>query len=198
MRHAAHENFTRLSPDRMRPGYRKIPTIAPTTTSDFGSAKALVLFPSLLFGAVFLWDRNLGDYIMRTSILIMAGLLALTPLSKPVVAETIDVYDHHGGSVAAYNARWSALAARGVSVRVVGPCQSACTVLIGHIPRSKICVTPQASFGFHLAKREDMTQLIKSLYPADIKGWIRAHGGLTVDLKWMRAPDTYRYFRKCK
>ena len=134
---------------------------------------------------------------MKTSIMIITTLLALAPLPMRAAAETIDVYDNHGGSVAAYNARWSALAARGVSVRVVGPCQSACTVLLGHIPRSKICVTPNASFGFHLAKHENMTQLLRQLYPGYIKGWISSHGGLTVDFKWMRAPDTYRYFRKC-
>ena len=39
----------------------------------------------------------------------------------------------------------------GVNVRIVGPCQSACTVLLGHIPRNRICVMPGPSFGFHLA-----------------------------------------------
>ena len=41
----------------------------------------------------------------------------------PALAETIDISDDHGGSVAQYAARWSALEARGVSVRIVGPCQ---------------------------------------------------------------------------
>jgi hypothetical protein len=153
---------------------------------------------SLLCGAAYLRNILMGMEIMKTPILLLAGFLAaLTPLSKPATAETIEVYDNHGGSVAAYNARWSGLAARGVSVRVVGPCKSACTVLLGHIPRSKICVTPNASFGFHLAKREDMTQLLRQLYPPYIKSWINSRGGLTIDFKWMRAPDTYRYFRKC-
>jgi hypothetical protein len=58
-------------------------------------------------------------------------------------AETINAYDDHGGSVAGYDARWSELAARGVNVRIVGPCQSACTVLLA-IPNERICVTPQA------------------------------------------------------
>ena len=59
-------------------------------------------------------------------------------------AESVNVYDDHGGSVADYDARWSELAARGANVRVVGPCQSACTVLLAHIPNDRICVTPQA------------------------------------------------------
>ena len=83
----------------------------------------------------------------------------------PAAAETIEVFDNHGGSVAQYDSRWAGLAARGVDVKIVGPCQSACTVLLGHIPRSKICVTPSASFGFHLATldvRQD-ARLLRSL-----------------------------------
>jgi hypothetical protein len=112
-------------------------------------------------------------------------------------AETIDVDDSHGGSVAEYNARWSGLAARGVNVRIVGPCQSACTVLLGHIPRSRICVTPAASFGFHLAHRQDATATLWGAYPGDIRKWIDQHGGLSANFIWMSAPDTYRYFKKC-
>lgn len=123
----------------------------------------------------------------------LAGIAA----SSAGLAETIDVSDAHGGSVAAYSQRWKALAARGVDVRIVGKCQSACTVLLGYIPRSRICVTPQASFGFHLAHRPDMTALLWNAYASDIRGWIKARGGLSADFKWMSAPDIYRYFHKC-
>ena len=112
-------------------------------------------------------------------------------------ARTIDVNDSHGGSVAQYNARWSALAAQGVNVRIVGPCQSACTVLLGHIPRSRICVMPNASFGFHLAHRQDATATLWHAYSGDVRQWIDRHGGLTKNFIWMRAPDTYRYFKRC-
>src|SRR5665213_229991 len=88
-------------------------------------------------------------------------------------------------------------AARGVNVRIVGPCQSACTVLLGHIPRSRTCVTPAASFGFHLAKLPAATATLWGAYQGDIRGWIDQHGGLTGQFIWMRAPDTYRYFKKC-
>ena len=115
----------------------------------------------------------------------------------PALAKTIEVSDNHGGSVAQYDARWAGLAARGVNVRIVGPCQSACTVLLGHIPRGRICVTPQASFGFHLAHLPQMTAVLWSAYAGDIKAWITAHGGLQRDFIWMRAPDIYRYFHKC-
>ena len=124
------------------------------------------------------------------------GVLFLIAV-QPARAETIDVSDSHGGSVAAYNARWAGLAQRGVSVRIVGPCQSACTVLLGHIPRKRICVMPNASFGFHLAHLPQATATLWRAYSSDIKAWIKAHGGLTHEFIWMRAPDVYRFFRKC-
>jgi hypothetical protein len=115
----------------------------------------------------------------------------------PVAAETIEVSDNHGGSVVAYDSRWAGLAARGVDVKIVGPCQSACTVLLGHIPRSKICVTPSASFGFHLANLPSATATLRGAYQSDITAWIDAHGGLKKDFIWLRAPDIYRFFKKC-
>lgn len=125
------------------------------------------------------------------------ALLLLAAAALPARAETIDVSDNHGGRVAEYDARWAAYAQRGVSVRIVGPCQSACTVLVGHIPRSRICVTARAQFGFHLAKLPQATATLWNAYAADIRAWIDQHGGLKRDFIWMRAPDTYRFFRKC-
>jgi hypothetical protein len=128
------------------------------------------------------------------------GLLLLIYIflaTLPARAETIDVYDNHGGRVADYNAEWARHGAQGASVRIVGPCQSACTVLLGHIPRNRICVTEQASFGFHLANLPQATATLWAAYPTDIKAWINAHGGLTRNFVWMRAPDVYQFFRKC-
>jgi hypothetical protein len=121
----------------------------------------------------------------------------LTFIALPAQAETIDVFDNHGGRVVQYTARWAELAQRGVSVRIVGPCQSACTVLLGHIPRSRICVTPQARFGFHLARLPQATATLWNAYAPDIRAWINKRGGLQQDFIWMGAPDIYRYFRRC-
>jgi len=129
----------------------------------------------------------------------IAGLVCMVTVlgASIAAAETIDVSDSHGGSVAAYSQRWKELGARGVNVRIVGACQSACTVLLGYIPRNHICVMPAARFGFHKAHRPDMTEVLWHAYASDIRGWINARGGLTPDFKWMGAPDTYRYFHKC-
>jgi hypothetical protein len=133
----------------------------------------------------------------RISISIVAAAAWTTLAILPAGAETINVSDDHGGSVAEYDARWAALAARGVDVKIVGPCQSACTALLAHIPYDRICVTPQARFGFHQAHRADATATLWAGYSAGIREWINARGGLTPDFKWMGAPDTDRFFRKC-
>src|ERR1700681_3973637 len=131
---------------------------------------------------------------MKLALVILIYIVIATLAAR---AETIDVFDNHGGRVADYNARWAALGQQGASVRIVGPCQSACTVLLGHIPRSKICVTPNASFGFHLANLASATATLRRAYQSDIQAWIDAHGGLKKDFIWMRAPDVFRYFKKC-
>ena len=89
-------------------------------------------------------------------------------LAAPALAETIDVYDNHGGSVVQYNARWAGLAARGVDVRIVGPCQSACTILLGHIPRSPVRVPSRAPAGCHA----DALECLSGRYPRmDRRPW---------------------------
>ena len=133
---------------------------------------------------------------MNLRMFLIVAVLCLT--SGIARAETINVSDDHGGIVPQYDARWAALAARGVNVDIVGPCQSACTVLLGHIPRSRICVTPAARFGFHLAKVPSSTATLWAAYQSDIRSWITAHGGLKPDFIWMSAPDTYRYFKRCQ
>ena len=75
------------------------------------------------------------DETMR-QLLMLTAALAAVPTASP--AEVIDVIDNHGGAVAQYDQRWHGIAARGVDVRIIGPCKSACTVLLAHIPRGKI------------------------------------------------------------
>jgi hypothetical protein len=136
--------------------------------------------------------------IITTCITIAATIaLPMLGITVPAAAETIDVFDNHGGSVSEYDARWAGLAARGVSVRIVGPCQSACTVLLRHIPRSRICVTPAASFGFHLAHLSSASATLWSSYQPDIQAWINQHGGLQREFIWLRAPETFRFFHRC-
>src|SRR6201989_874484 len=56
-----------------------------------------------------------------------------------------------GGQIGPYLENLVALRGSGERVIIDGPCLSACTMLLGVIPRSRICVTPRARPGFHAA-----------------------------------------------
>jgi hypothetical protein len=56
---------------------------------------------------------------------------------------------------------------------------------------------PAGSFGFHLARLESATATLWNAYQPDIRAWINARGGLKKEFIWMRAPEAYRFFRKC-
>jgi hypothetical protein len=61
---------------------------------------------------------------MKVRHLLLVAVLFLS--ASAVRAEVVDISDDHGGLVASsYQSQWQGLAARGVSVRIVGPCVSA-------------------------------------------------------------------------
>lgn len=74
-------------------------------------------------------------------------------------------------------------------VVIDGPCYSACTLVLIIVPRSRICVTQRAEFGFYAAGAIDqygreypapgLTRVVAAAYPAPIREWIKLHGGLT-------------------
>jgi hypothetical protein len=132
---------------------------------------------------------------MKVRQLLLAAILSLGV--SVARAEIVDVSDNHGGLLSAYQTQWALFAARRVDVRIVGPCVSACTVLIGYIPRQHICVAPGGYLGFHWTTAGFATQELWSAYPSDIRLWISQHGGLSDQMLWLQAPSIYRYFRKC-
>lgn len=123
--------------------------------------------------------------------------VVLLPFTGPASAQTVDISDYHGGLISAYQNQWSALAAQGVKVRIVGPCVSACTLVLSYVPRQNICVMPNAYLGFHWATTAFHTQELWSAYPPDIRQWIYQRGGLTDQMIWLQAPAIYRYIRRC-
>ena len=70
-----------------------------------------------------------------------------------------------------------------------GPCLSACTMVLGVIPRERICVTPRARLGFHAAWNPGKngrpvtsvaaTKLLMDIYPEHVRSWIKGRGGLS-------------------
>ena len=75
------------------------------------------------------------------------------------------------------------LRASKVQIRVTGACISACTLVLS-LPRSQVCVTSTAKFGFHLATTDNTpdvaaTDMLKKwFYPESVQAWIDRHGPL--------------------
>src|SRR5215469_15300829 len=80
----------------------------------------------------------------------LALLLFATLAAGPVRAD-LHITRDHGGYVEEYKAKYERIRDRGERVVIDGICNSACTLVLGIVPMNKICVTPRASLGFHLA-----------------------------------------------
>ena len=115
-----------------------------------------------------------------------------------------------GGLVDQYKAKYAAIRDRGERVIIDGICNSACTLVLGIIPLNRICVTPNASLGFHQAYFDKAwtfglrvtsyagTADLVSYYPASVKDWINQHGGLTPEMKHVKnGPDLWAMVDPC-
>jgi hypothetical protein len=86
--------------------------------------------------------------------LIVTGMMA-TAVSP--ASATMRITDDPGGQLGPYLQNLAALRSSGEQVVIDGPCLSACTMVLGVIPRDHICVTRRAQLGFHAAWRPDET-----------------------------------------
>jgi hypothetical protein len=122
--------------------------------------------------------------------LLLLPLLAATP-ARAVLRITSD----HGGYVSEYKAKYERIRDRRERVVIDGICNSACTLVFGIVPLSRVCATPRASLGFHEAYFDkaftfgikvtsaEGTSDLMSYYPQPVKDWIRRNGGLTNEIK---------------
>jgi hypothetical protein len=119
-------------------------------------------------------------------LLLCAALLACSGTSASAIMR---ISDDRGGQIGTYLEAFAAVRATGEPVIVDGNCLSACTLVLGLIPRGQICATSRARFGFHAAWMPDLvgrpvtsalgTQALWKIYPASVRRWINRHGGLS-------------------
>jgi len=138
---------------------------------------------------------------MRSITLILISLMAVSP----ALAERIT--DDAGGLIQTYVQRFSQARDSGERIVVDGQCLSACTLVLAFVPRERICVTPNAVFGFHAAWSYDAqggqasdragTDSLWKMYPEHIRRWIRAHGGLHQTLIYLRGPQLAALYPLC-
>ncbi len=89
-----------------------------------------------------------------------------------------------------------------------GPCLSACTLVLGVIPRDHLCVTPRARLGFHTAWRPDQsgrpvvsrdgTNLLMEVYPQQVRNWIARRGGLSPHMMYLSGRELASMYPACQ
>jgi len=131
---------------------------------------------------------------MRRVALASLVLVLLVALGDPAHA-IYRITRDYGGRVDHYKARYLKLRESGDRIVIDGICNSACTLVLGIVPRNRICVTPRASLGFHEAYVDKRwtgglhiasaagTAELMALYPREVKSWIARQGGLTPQMK---------------
>jgi hypothetical protein len=131
----------------------------------------------------------------------------LLMISVMSASAAVTIYDDRGGQIGDYLAKYQALRASGERVVVDGVCASACTMVLGEVPRSRICVTPRAVFQFHTAwdptsggqvVNSAGNRILWSNYPSDVRNWISRHGGLRPKIIDLRGPELTAMFPSCR
>jgi hypothetical protein len=139
-------------------------------------------------------------------------LALLIPLVLGISEAAADyrITEDYGGVLESYKAKYAAIRARGERVIIDGVCNSACTLVLGIVPLSRVCVTPRASLGFHMPfydlaatdgivvpSYEGAADLLRH-YPEALRKWLSLRGGLTADTKNIKSgPELWAIVNPC-
>ena len=134
-------------------------------------------------------------------------LVALLLASSPANAE-VRITNDEGGSINQYFARYQGIRDSGDTVVIDGLCLSACTLVLGILPRDKVCATNGAMLGFHEAWRPnglggkspaaDQTQRMMDTYPASVRRWLSRQGGLRSEMVFVHGRALNAMVRRCR
>jgi hypothetical protein len=147
-----------------------------------------------------------GFSAMRSvSALAGAALAAFVATSS---SATVVISHDPGGQIGPYLRAYANLRSSGERVMIDGACLSACTMLLGMIPKERICVTQRARLGFHAAWMPDghgrpvtspvATQVLWEIYPADVRSWLKRKGGLTRKMKYLTGRELAAMYPPCR
>jgi len=121
---------------------------------------------------------------------------------------TVRITSDPGGQIGPYLDNLTNLRSSGERVIIDGPCLSACTMVLGVIPRDHLCVTSRARLGFHAAWRpddagravvsRDGTQLLMAVYPQQVRNWIARRGGLSPHMMYLTGRELASMYPACQ
>jgi hypothetical protein len=134
------------------------------------------------------------------------------PMDLPPTASDVTIAGQNGGSVRAHVSQVVDYDRAGTHLRVTGACVSACTLILA-LPPDRICVGPNARFGFHQPftgggrnehHQSDMplTGLGSAMidaYPPFVQRWLKAnYGGLPTGRPQFMGYDVLKaYYPTC-
>jgi hypothetical protein len=143
---------------------------------------------------------------MRFGSLLFGAVLAA--LSMTSASAAVRIVSDAGGQIGPYLENLVALRSSGERVVIDGPCLSACTMVLGVIPRDRICVTNRARLGFHAAwhpgnngrpiTSRGGTQLLMDIYPQNVRSWIARKGGLTQRMLYLHGRELASMYQTCR
>lgn len=117
------------------------------------------------------------------------------------------IAEDRGGQIGPYLQQFAMVRDSGSKVVIDGTCLSACTLVLGTVPKDRICVTSRANLGFHAAwdmapggrsvYSEEGTRLLWEIYPSNIRSWIKRKGGLTPRMIYLRGKELASMYATC-
>ena len=140
------------------------------------------------------------------AILLAIGLMSATLSFTPAFGAIL-ISNDNGGLMEDYVRRFGELRRSGETVVIDGTCMSACTMVLGLVPRGRICATDQAVLGFHaawevtnagarVASPAGTRDLMKT-YPPAVQAWIARHGGLKPRMMFLHGPALAAIVPQC-
>lgn len=137
---------------------------------------------------------------------VLAGAVAAA-LAVSTAQAAVRIKADPGGQIGPYLQNLVALRGSGERVIIDGPCLSACTMVLGVIPRERICVTARARLGFHAAwhpgengrpvPSRAATQLLMDIYPEHVRTWITRRGGLSPKMMYLSGRELAAMYPIC-
>jgi len=145
-------------------------------------------------------------WVCRIAVGSVLAAICLVILPKNAAA-VVRITDDRGGNIGACWARYTSLRDAGEQIVIDGLCTSACTLVLGIVPRDRICVTANAVLGFHAAWRPGFlgfevvnnpaTRTLWNIYPAPIRAWIARNGGLGPTTIYLSGSELMAMYRHC-
>ena len=137
----------------------------------------------------------------------LAVATIFSALAVTAASATMRISDDVGGRIGAYVDQYSQVRNTGERVVIDGVCLSACTLVLGIVPRNRICVTRRATLGFHAAWMPGPngkpvpssvgTQALWDMYPAHVRKWINGRGGLSSKMVFLRGRELLSMYPEC-